>query len=111
MKGSTNRNKQWIKVVKIHRKIRNQIKDLSHKISRTLVDSYDKIIFDKLQIQNMVKKTLAVRVHSCPVCGLILDRDHNAAINILNNVGQVMPDLTPVEMFFRTSAKQDAPDL
>ncbi len=30
-----------------------------------------------------VKKDLSVRTHSCPVCGLILDRDHNAAINIL----------------------------
>ena len=59
----------------------------------------------------MVKKTLTVRVHNCPVCGLILDRDHNAAINILNNVGQVMPELTPVEMFVRTSAKQDVLDL
>jgi len=31
-----------------------------------------------------VPKTLAVRVHACPFCGLVLDRDHNAAINILN---------------------------
>ena len=30
-----------------------------------------------------VKKDLAVRQHSCPDCGLILDRDHNAALNIL----------------------------
>jgi putative transposase len=30
-----------------------------------------------------VKKSLAVRVHNCPICGLILERDHNAAINIL----------------------------
>ena len=29
-----------------------------------------------------VKKTLAVRVHSCPHCGLELDRDENAARNI-----------------------------
>lgn len=29
-------------------------------------------------------KTLADRVHSCPVCGLVLCRDVNAAINILN---------------------------
>ncbi|HEX7628631.1 MAG TPA: zinc ribbon domain-containing protein [Candidatus Methanoperedens sp.] len=27
-----------------------------------------------------------MRVHSCPYCGLILDRDHNAAINILKRV-------------------------
>ena len=31
----------------------------------------------------MVKKSLAVRTHKCPYCGLILDRDVNAAINIL----------------------------
>ena len=31
----------------------------------------------------LVSKDLSVRVHKCPHCGLILDRDHNAAINIL----------------------------
>jgi len=31
----------------------------------------------------LVQKTLNVRVHSCPQCGLILDRDVNAARNIL----------------------------
>ena len=31
----------------------------------------------------MVKKELRVRVHACPVCGLVLDRDENAAINVL----------------------------
>src|SRR5579875_1157691 len=30
-----------------------------------------------------VKKSLSVRTHICPGCGLVLDRDHNAAINIL----------------------------
>ena len=30
-----------------------------------------------------VKKDLSVRVHTCPVCGLQIDRDLNAAINIL----------------------------
>ena len=32
----------------------------------------------------VVKKTLSTRTHVCPACGLVLDRDHNAAINILN---------------------------
>ncbi len=31
----------------------------------------------------LVEKSLSVRVHACPVCGLVLDRDQNAAINIL----------------------------
>lgn len=33
--------------------------------------------------KSLVDKDLSVRVHNCPHCGLILDRDHNAAINIL----------------------------
>lgn len=32
---------------------------------------------------NRVKKTLSQREHKCPSCGLVLDRDHNAALNIL----------------------------
>ena len=31
----------------------------------------------------LVEKSLSVRVHDCPVCGLKIDRDENAAINIL----------------------------
>lgn len=30
-----------------------------------------------------VQKGLSVRVHQCSSCGLVLDRDHNAAVNIL----------------------------
>ena len=136
-KGSGKRNKQRIKVSKVHRKIRNQRKDFTHKMSKVLVDTYDRIVFEDLQIQNMVQnhhlaksisdagwyqlmqftkskaecagkavefvnprntsqncscchnpvpKNLSIRVHSCPYCGLILDRDHNAAINILKRV-------------------------
>src|SRR5215469_2567916 len=31
-----------------------------------------------------VKKSLSVRTHICPTCGLVLDRDENAALNILH---------------------------
>ena len=31
----------------------------------------------------LVEKSLSVRVHECPACGLIMDRDENAANNIL----------------------------
>jgi putative transposase len=161
-KGSNNRNKQRVNVAKVHRNIRNQRQDFTHKISRELVNAYDLIVFEKLQIRNMMKnhhlaksisdagwyqliqfteykaeeagkvvelvdpknttqlcsgcgnkvpKSLSVRIHKCPECGLELDRDVNAAINILQKVGQGMPELTPVEMFVGTSAKQEAPIL
>ncbi len=32
---------------------------------------------------SMVEKPLSVRVHDCPFCGLVIDRDANAAINIM----------------------------
>jgi len=51
---------------------------------------------------NRVYKRVWIRTHKCPACGLVMDRDHNAAINILNKalkeVGSVRPELTPVEM-------------
>jgi putative transposase len=31
----------------------------------------------------LVPKVLAVRTHACPSCGLVLDRDYNASLNIL----------------------------
>ncbi len=46
--------------------------------------------------EKIVKKTLAERVHHCPYCGLELDRDHNAALNILR-IGQELSEYTPVE--------------
>jgi putative transposase len=32
----------------------------------------------------VVLKSLSVRTHICPGCGVVLDRDHNAALNILH---------------------------
>jgi putative transposase len=33
---------------------------------------------------SLVRKALHVRIHDCPACGLVLDRDENAARNVLN---------------------------
>lgn len=45
--------------------------------------------------------TLSDRVYECE-CGLTIDRDYNASINLLNlikeKVGQVLPELTPVDL-------------
>ena len=137
---SKNRNNQRIIVSKVHRTIRNQRKDFAHKTSKKLVDKYDHIVFEDLQVKNMVQnhhlaksisdagwsqlinftktkaeyagkivelvnprntsqncsscgnlvqKDLTVRTHSCPFCGIVLDRDHNAAINILKRSSTV----------------------
>ena len=58
----------------------------------------------------IVKKSLSQRVHRCPFCGLEMDRDENAAINILKkglrkssifeqlkklNVGQGLSEFKP----------------
>src|SRR5919198_3616056 len=32
----------------------------------------------------LVRKTLSERTHVCPKCGLVLGRDHNAAVTILS---------------------------
>ncbi|VUT24412.1 MAG: Putative transposase DNA-binding domain protein [Candidatus Methanolliviera sp. GoM_oil] len=62
----------------------------------------------------IVKKSLAQRVHKCPFCGLIMDRDENAAINILkrglNNVGQELSELK-LEDFSKRRMIQEAPML
>jgi putative transposase len=45
----------------------------------------------------LVPKTLGERVHRCPCCGLVLDRDVNAARVILRKgIGMVRAESTPV---------------
>jgi putative transposase len=46
---------------------------------------------------SIVKKTLRDRVHECPVCGLNLDRDLNAARNIYNLGWRLMGDRSSME--------------
>ncbi|MGZ3615830.1 MAG: zinc ribbon domain-containing protein, partial [Ktedonobacteraceae bacterium] len=43
----------------------------------------------------IVPKDLSVRWHSCPHCGTELDRDHNAAKNILRRYQEHQGPLTP----------------
>lgn len=51
------------------------------------------------QCGKLVKKTIAVRLHKCPYCGLQIHRDYNSALNILNKaLGQGLSESTPVEM-------------
>jgi putative transposase len=49
-KGSHNRDKQKVKVARVHRTIRNQRKDFHHKVSRQLVDTYELIVYEDFAI-------------------------------------------------------------
>ena len=164
-KGSNNRSKKRFEVAKTHRKVKDQRADLLHKISRSLVNTFDLIVFEDIKVKNMlknhhlaksisdvswskltnfvsykaeeagkkvefvnpkntsqecsncgkiVKKPLSQRVHKCPFCGLKMDRDENAAINILKrglqNVGQGLSELKPVE-FSKRTMNQEAPSV
>jgi putative transposase len=133
-KGTPERRKYSKVVCRIHERIANRRSNFAHQTSRQLVNSYDLIAFEKLNIEGMlqngnlarsiadaswrqfrqytlykaeeagrtcvevnpcntsrqcsrckqlVAKDLSVRIHACPHCGLTIDRDLNAAINIL----------------------------
>jgi len=53
VKGSNNRNKQRIKVAKVHEKIVNSRKDFHQKLSTYLVENYDVIGIETLNMQAM----------------------------------------------------------
>ena len=52
-KGSKNRDKQRIKVAKLHEKIANQRKDFLHKQSRQIANAYDCICIEDLDMKAM----------------------------------------------------------
>ena len=55
-KGSQGRERAVERVAAAHRKVRNQRKDLAHKLSRELVNSYDLIVHEDLKITNLVRR-------------------------------------------------------
>ena len=150
-KGSHRRQKAVIELKKVHEQIANQRRDTSHKIARSLVNRYDLIAVEDLQVKNMmqnhslaksiadaswstfinilsfkaedagrqvvkvdpkytsqacsrcgeiVQKDLSVRIHECLHCGLTLDRDVNAAKNVLKKAlrGWTIPSGVNVEV-------------
>ena len=71
-KFSNNWKKQVAKINTTHRKIRNQRNDFNHKLSRKLVDTFDYIVFEDLNIKNMVKNTrLSKSIHDASWSNLI----------------------------------------
>ena len=55
VKGSNNYKKQKLKLNKVYIKIKNIRNDHLHKVSRLVVNKYDLIVFEDLNIKNMIK--------------------------------------------------------
>jgi len=55
VKGSNRRERQRIKVAKIHEKVSNLRKDYLHKVSTALVKEYDTICIEDLNVSGMIK--------------------------------------------------------
>ncbi len=58
-RGSRRRQRAVGRVAAAHRKVRNQRRDLAHKLSRSLVNHYDLIVHEDLKIANMVRRPKA----------------------------------------------------
>lgn len=133
-KGSNNRQKAKLKVARVYAKVANTRKDFHHKLSTSLVQRFDVIAVEALNVKGMVrnhklsksildvawsaffamiqtkaenagrvfekvnpaytsqtcsecghrqKMPLKVRTFECGKCQVVIQRDHNAAINIL----------------------------
>ena len=61
MKGSNNRNKQRIKVAKLHKHIQNQRNDYLHKLSKSIIDENQVICIEDLKVIDMEHKNKLAR--------------------------------------------------
>ena len=61
VKGSNNRNKQRIKVARLHKKIENQRNDYLHKLSRHIIDENQIICIEDLKVKNMTRSNKLAR--------------------------------------------------
>jgi putative transposase len=55
-KGSNHRRRAVERVAEHHQKVRNQRRDLAHKVSRRIVNDYDLIVIEDLQVASMVRR-------------------------------------------------------
>ena len=53
VKGSNNRNKQRIKIARLHKKIQNQRNEYLHKLSKKIIDENQVICIEDLKVKNM----------------------------------------------------------
>ncbi len=116
----------------------NMVKN--HKLARSIMDSSWGTFLQKLEYKckllvevsaknttidcsrcgSKVPKNLAVRIHRCNKCNLVIDRDYNASINILqkglkifnqNKLPQELREVTPVEISMRSVKQEEVTQL
>ena len=61
VKGSNNRNKQRIKIAKLHKHIQNQRNDYLHKLSRQIIDENQVIVLEDLKVKDMEQNNKLAR--------------------------------------------------
>ena len=61
VKGSNNRNKQRIKVAKLHKHIQNQRNDYLHKLSKSIIDENQVICIESLLVKDMMNDSKLAR--------------------------------------------------
>ena len=61
IKGSNNRNKQRIKVARLHKKIYNQRNDYLHKLSKKIIDENQIICIEDLKVKDMMSDSKLAR--------------------------------------------------
>ena len=61
VKGSSNRNKQRIKIARLHKKIQNQRNDYLHKLSKRIIDENQVIVLEGLKVKDMEHKNKLAR--------------------------------------------------
>ena len=61
VKGSNNRNKQRIKVAKLHKHIQNQRNDYLHKLSKSIIDENQIICIESLSVKDMMNDSKLAR--------------------------------------------------
>ena len=61
VKGSNNRNKQRIKIARLHKKIQNQRNDYLHKLSKKIIDENQVIALEDLKVIDMEHKNKLAR--------------------------------------------------
>ena len=61
VKGSNNRNKQRIKIARLHKKIQNQRNDYLHKLSKKIIDENQVIALETLKVVDMEQNNKLAR--------------------------------------------------